>query len=86
MNVEALEATTLMLTVMAGSFALNNVTLSIPIFDVKNIPLRDFIQDVRNGAAQITENQTPNFIKAVLAKLKGPARDSIFNKTFETVD
>ncbi|KAL7289152.1 hypothetical protein TKK_0017096 [Trichogramma kaykai] len=84
MNVEALEATTLMLTVMAGSFALNNVTLSIPIFDVKNIPLRDFIQDVRNGAAQITENQTPNFIKAVLAKLKGPARDSIFNKTFET--
>ncbi|CAB0031905.1 unnamed protein product [Trichogramma brassicae] len=86
MNPEALEATTLMLTAMAGSFALNNATLSIPSFDGKNIPLRDFIQDVRNGAAQITELQTPNFIKAVLAKLKGPARDSTFNKTFENVD
>ena len=49
---------------------------SIPVFDGKNIPLKDFIQDIPNADADIPDAQKGSFIKKVLSKLRGSARNS----------
>ena len=49
------------------------------------MPVRDFIQDIINGESSVHVNCEPQSIKAVLARLKGAARDSIYGKTFTTI-
>lgn len=71
---------------MTGSFALQNAIAGLPEFNGKNIPLKDFIQDVQNGATYITGENKGNYIRAVISKLRGPARDTTYGETFATID
>ena len=56
---------------------LQQSTYNIPQFDGKNPPLKEFLQDVANGAVYITEATEPGFIKVVLSNLKGVVRESV---------
>ena len=64
---------------------LQQSTYHIPHFDGKNPPLKDFLQDVSNGAVFVTDATETGFIKAVLDKLRGVARDSVRDKQFSKV-
>ena len=75
-----------LMVTMAHTMAMQSAIGSVPPFDGTNIPLKDFIQDVRNAAADITDDQLPCFLKKVLGKLRGSARNSTFGVSFETVD
>ena len=75
----------LMIT-MAYTMARQSAIGSVPPFDGTNIPLKDFIHDVRNAVANIADDQLPCFLKKVLGKLRGSARNSTFGVTFTTVD
>ena len=61
-------------------------TYHIPEFNGKTPPLKEFIQDVCNGAVFVTQSTEPVFIKAVLCKLKGVARESVRDKQFLRVN
>ena len=67
------------------SMTLQQSTYHIPQFDGKNPPLKEFLQDIANGAVFVTDITEPGFIKAVLAKLKGVARESVRDKQFSRV-
>lgn len=82
----SLSVTNAMMTSMAECFALQHGTLNIPFFNGRNIPLKDFLQDVQNGAVFVPPASEGSFVKAVLGKLQGAARDSTFGKTFNTVN
>ena len=75
-----------MMTPMAECFAIQQGIMNIPTFDGKNMPVRDFIQDIINGKSSVPVNCEPQYIKAVLARLKGAARDSIYGKSFTTIN
>ena len=75
-----------MMTSMAECFAIQQGIMNIPTFDGKNMPVRDFIQDIINGESSVPANCEPQFIKAVLARLKGAARDSIYGKSFTAIN
>ena len=64
---------------------LQQSTYHIPQFYGKNTPLKEFLQDVANGAVFVTDVTKLGFIKAVLAKLKGVARESVCHKQFSRV-
>ena len=49
------------------------------------MPVRDFIQDVLNRESSVPANCERQYIMAVLAHLKGAARDSTHGKTFSTI-
>ena len=76
----------LVMNSLLQNMTLQNSTHSIPDFNGKASQLKDFLQDVKNGAVFVTEATEPMFIKAVLSKLKGIARDSVRDKTFATVN
>ena len=63
----------------------SGVRIRIPHFDGKNPPLKDFLQDVSNGAVFVTDATEPGFIKAALAKLRGVASESVRGKQFSKV-
>ena len=71
-----------MVTSMAECFAIQQGIMNVPIFNGKNMPVRDFIQDVINGEASIPANCEKQYIRAVLSRLKGAARDSTHGKSF----
>ena len=50
--------------------------------------LRDFIEDIKHGATNVAENPAAKrqYINAVFAKLKGPARECIWGKNIKTLD
>ena len=56
--------------------------MNVPIFNGKNVPVRDFIQNVIDGEASIPANCEKQYIRAVLSRLKGAARDSTHGKSF----
>ena len=64
---------------------LQQCTYHIPQFVGKNPPLKEFLQDVENGAVFVTDVTEPGFIKTVLAKPKGVARESVREKQFSRV-
>ena len=68
------------MTSVLECMTLQQSTYHIPQFDGKNPPPKDFLQDVANGAVFVTDATEPGFIKAVLAKLKGVARESVRDK------
>ena len=70
----------------AHTMAMQSAIGSVPPFGGTNLPLKDFIQDVCNVAAEITPEQLPCFRKKVLGNLRGSARNSTFGVAFATVD
>lgn len=62
---------------MSQSFAIQSATVHVPFFNSKNIPLRQFIQDVENGLSLLAEGQEAKFVANIKSKLQGSARDSI---------
>ena len=76
----------LLMVTMAHTMALQSATAGIPVFDGRNIPLKDSIQDVRNAASDITDDQLKLFLKKVLGKLRGSARNCSYGFGFNTVD
>ena len=48
---------------MAHTMAMQSAVTGIPIFDGSNLPLKDFIQDVRNAASDIDASQLSSFLK-----------------------
>ena len=74
-----------MMTSMAECFAIQQGITNIPTFDGKNMPVRDFIQDIINGESSVPVNYELQYIKAVLARLKGAARDSIYGISFTII-
>ena len=82
MNLDASAAMASVLECMT----LQQSTYHIPQFDGKNPPLKEFLQDIANGAVYITESTEPGFIKVVLSKLKGVARESVRDKRFNRVN
>ena len=71
---------------MASTMAMQAAVAGIPSFDGSNIPLKDFLQDVRNAAADIPADKINGFLKKVLGKLRGSARNSTYGVTFNNVD
>ena len=61
-------------------------TYQIPKFDGKNPPLKEFLQDIANGAVYITESTEPGFIKVLLSKLESVARESVRDKRFNRLN
>ena len=76
----------LVMNSLLQNMTLQKSTHSIPDFNGKTPQLKDFLQDVKNGAVFVTQATEPMFIKAVLSKLKGIARDSVRDKTFAAVN
>ena len=70
---------------MAECFAIQQGVMNISICDGKNIPVRDFIQYVLNRESSVPEDCERQYIMAVLARLKGAARDTTHGKTFSTI-
>ena len=64
---------------------LQQSTYHIPQFYGKNPLLKYFLRDVANGAVFVTDATESGFIKAVLAKLKGVARESVPDKQFSKI-
>lgn len=85
-TVDLNQSTAEMMTSMATSFALSNALRIVRPFDGKNMPLKNFLQDVKNGAATIPTEQQSKYVAAVIAQLSGAARDSLWGKTIATVD
>lgn len=83
---EALNASIQAITNMAESFALSNAVCRIPSFDGKTSELKDFLQDVRLARTFVDDTQLPAFIAAVLGRLTGPARNSCYGRTFDSLN
>ena len=75
-----------LMVTMANTMAMQTAVSSIPVFDGGNIPLKDFIQDIRNAATDISQAQLPSFLKKVLSRLQGAARNSTYGLGFNSVD
>ena len=67
---------------MAECFAMQQGVMNIPIFDGKNMPVSDFIKDIITGQSFVPATCEKRYVIAVLARLKGAARDSTYGKTF----
>lgn len=82
----AADQTAQFMTTLSTSIVLQNALQAIPEFDGRNLPLKDFLQDIQNGALYISAGQMPNYIRAIVSKLRGPARDSTYGRTFGSID
>ena len=83
---ELMNQTVTMMASMATSFTLSNALQSVRHFDGRNIALKEFIQDVRNAARTVPQAQMESFLNAVMTKLRGPARDSLWGKAVNNVN
>ena len=81
----SVDATAIM-TSISSSMALTNALQNIPFYDGKNMPLKDFIQDVRNGQVFVDATHEGIYLKAIIGKLTGSARDSTYGKGFNSIE
>ena len=72
----------LVMNSLLENMTMQTSTYHIPEFHGKTPPLKEFIQDACNGSVFVTQSTEPMFIKAVLSKLKGVARESVRDKQF----
>lgn len=79
------DLTRTLITSISASFAVQSLIAGLPDFDGRNLPLKDFIQDVKNGAEFLPQGQEANYVRLVIGKLRGPARDSTYGQTFANV-
>lgn len=68
---------------ISNNFSFQSATSYLDEFDGKNRPLRDFIQDIEGGDSLVPGGLKNNYLKFVLSKLRGRARDSLANKKIE---
>lgn len=73
------------MTSMAECFAAQQGVVNIPSYDGKNIPVRFSFKDIINGESSVSANCETQYLKAVLAQLKGAAGDSFYGKSFTTI-
>ena len=71
-----------MMKLMAECFAKKQAVMNIPIFDGKNMRVSYFIEDIITGQSFVPATREKQYVIAVLARLKGAARDSTYGKTF----
>ena len=69
-----------MMRAMSLSIAMGNALRAVCPFDDSNITLKDFIDDIRSGAAYAPSTEIRSYISAVIGKLRGPAKDCISEK------
>lgn len=74
------------LRALAGSLSLQNSIAGLTTYDGSNVPLKDFLQDIKNGDEQVGGGQKASYLRAVLGKLKGPAKDCTYGRTFNTIE
>ena len=74
------------LLALASNLSLQNSITGLGIYDGSNVPLKDFLQDVNNGEACVAPEQKAAYLRAVLTKLRGPAKDCTYGQTFNTIE
>ena len=74
-----------MIKLMAECFAMQQGVVNISIFDGKNMPVSDFIEDISTGQSYVPATCEKQDIIAVLVRLKCAARDSTYGKTFSNL-
>ena len=67
---------------MIECFTIQQGIINVPVFDGENMPVRDFIEDVMNGALVVLADCGKLYVTAVLSHLKGAARSSTYERTF----
>ena len=85
-NIGALLDASAVMNSLLENMTLQTSTYNIPDFNGRTPPLKEFLQDVSNGAVFVTRTTKPILINAVLSKLKGIARESVRDKRFQTID
>ena len=68
-----------MIKLMAECFPMQQGVINIPIFDGKNMPVSDFIEDIITGQSFVPATCEKEYIITVSARLKGAARDSTYS-------
>lgn len=58
--------------------------LHVPIYDCKNMSLKAFLQDVKNGVAICLQGILSVFFKGLVAKLRDSARDAVSEATINS--
>ena len=74
-----------MIRSMIECFSKQQGIINVPVFDGENMPVRDFIEDVINGALVVPAECEKRYVTAVLSRLKGTARSSIYGRTFSNL-
>ena len=82
-----IKQSTEMMQQMALSMSVGNALQGVRSFDGTNMLVRDFIQDIKNGEANIADNAKAKkqYVSAVLAKLRGQARECTSGKQITTL-
>ena len=71
---------------MIECFAIQRGIINLPVFDGENMPVKDFIGDVVNGALVLPADCDKRYVTAVSSRLKGAARISIHGRTFSNLN
>ena len=75
-----------MVKTMRHSFMFRYVLSRTRPYNGTNIPLQEFIRDIRNGEVYLNTSILPEYITALFYKLQGPARNHACARTFSTTD
>ena len=84
--VNLLNTTNMMFANMSQGFALQGVLSQIRPFTGYNIPLKDFVEDIRSGGDLLPEEAEGSYVRALIGKLKEAARDSTYGHVIVTLD
>lgn len=71
-----LNSTNTMFANMSQGFELQGVLFQIKPFTDYNILLKGFVDDIRSGGDLLPEEAEESYVRALIGKLKGAARDS----------
>ena len=86
---EYMQQTTELIKNMSVSMVMGQMSFvlqGIRHFDGSNISLNDFIQDIRNGVKHVAKQHEPQYVSAVIAKLRGAARDCVSGKEISVLE
>ena len=72
-------------TDMMNGTTLQNRFMQIPKYDGKNMSLRDYLQDIQNGAAFIPQTSESEYVKAAISNLQGEIRNAVYGEHINTV-
>ena len=62
-----------MIRSMIECFSIQQGIINVPVLDDENMPVRDFIEDVMNGALVVPAECENRYVTALLSRLKGTA-------------
>ena len=66
--------------------ALQTITQCIPVYDGYNMPLKEFVQDVENARSLITPAKSQLFLRTIISKIKGKARQTLKGYEFANLE